>query len=97
MNNIKQRLEFFMKRIVAVFEVSDKKWETVCDTLQNLLDNGNSELNVSEYQTYEAEEQYPDIMKRENCNMKDINKMIEVFKVECRCVYTAGSKNDVVC
>ena len=85
-----------MKRIVAVFEVSDKKWETVCDTLQNLLDNGNSELNVSEYQTYEAEEQYPDIMKRENCNMKDINKMIEVFKVECRCVYTAGSKDDVV-
>ena len=54
-----------MKRIVAVFEVSDKKWETLCDTLQNLIDNGNSDLKVSEYQTYEEYEQYPDIMKRE--------------------------------
>ena len=54
-----------MKKIVAVFEVSDKKWETICDTLQNLIDNGNSDLKVSEYQTYEEYEQYPDIMKRE--------------------------------
>ena len=54
-----------MKKIVAVFEVSDKKWETLCDTLQDLLDNRNSDLGVSEYQTYEEDEQYPDIMKRE--------------------------------
>ena len=54
-----------MKRIISVFEVSDKKWETLCDTLQDLLDNGNSDLKVSEYQTYEEYEQYPDIMKRE--------------------------------
>lgn len=54
-----------MKRIISVFEVSDEKWETVCDTLQNLIDNGNSDLKVSEYQTYEEYEQYPDIMKRE--------------------------------
>lgn len=60
-----------MKRIMVGFEVSDKKWETMCDTLQNLLDNGNSELSVSEYETYEAEEQYPDIMKREKLNLKE--------------------------
>ena len=54
-----------MKRIISVFEMSDEKWETVCDTLQNLIDNGNSDLKVSEYQTYEEYEQYPDIMKRE--------------------------------
>ena len=54
-----------MKRIISVFEVSDEKWETVCDTLQNLIDNGNSDLKVSEYQTYEEYEQYPDIMQRE--------------------------------
>ena len=54
-----------MKRIVAVFEVSDKKWETLCDTLQNLIDNGNSDLRVSEYQTYEEDDQYLDIMQRE--------------------------------
>lgn len=54
-----------MKKIVAVFEVSDKKWETICDTLQNLIDNGNSDLRISEYQTYEEDDQYPDIMKRE--------------------------------
>ena len=94
-----------MKRIMVGFEVADKKWETMCDTLQNLLDNGNSELSVSEYETYEAEEQYPDIMKREklslkekreNFTMKDINEMFDIFRVECRCVFNGGSKDDIV-
>ena len=28
--------------------------------------------------------------------MKNINEMINVFRVECRCVYQAGTKDDVV-
>ena len=53
-----------MKRILVTYEVSEEKWKIMCSKLQNLLDNGNSEIRVAEYQTYEENEQYPDIMKR---------------------------------
>ena len=54
-----------MKRIAVIIETSDEKWHKLCDTLQNSLDEGNSDLRVTEYQTYEEDETYPDIMKRE--------------------------------
>lgn len=36
-----------MKRIVAVFEVSDKKWETLCDTFDVEDKNGDVETFTS--------------------------------------------------
>ena len=57
-NNIKQRLEFFMKRIAVIIEVTDKKWDGLCDILQKSLDESNSDLRVTEYQTYEENETF---------------------------------------
>ena len=54
-----------MKRIAVIIEVTDKKWDGLCDILQKSLDESNSDLRVTEYQTYEENETYPDIMKRE--------------------------------
>ena len=54
-----------MKRIAMIIETSDEKWNELCDILQNSLDKSNSDLRVTEYQTYEEDETYPDIMKRE--------------------------------
>lgn len=54
-----------MKRIAVIIETSDEKWLGLCNILQNSLDESNSDLRVTEYQTYEENETYPDIMKRE--------------------------------
>ena len=54
-----------MKRIAVIIEVTDEKWQGLCDILQKSLDESNSDLRVTEYQTYEEDETYPDIMKRE--------------------------------
>ena len=54
-----------MKRIAVIIEVTDKKWDGLCYILQKSLDESNSDLRVTEYQTYEENETYPDIMKRE--------------------------------
>ena len=54
-----------MKRIAVIIETSDEKWLGLCNILQNSLDESNSDLRVAEYQTYEENETYPDIMKRE--------------------------------
>ena len=54
-----------MKRIAVIIEVTDKKWDGLCDILQKSLDERNSDVRVTEYQTYEENETYPDIMKRE--------------------------------
>ena len=54
-----------MKRIAVIIEVTDKKWYGLCDILQKSIDESNSDLRVTEYQTYEENETYPDIMKRE--------------------------------
>ena len=53
-----------MKRIAVIIETSDEKWLGLCNILQNSLDESNSDLRVTEYQTYEENETYPDI---ENC------------------------------
>lgn len=54
-----------MKRIAVIIEATDEKWQGLCNILQNSLDESNSDLRVTEYQTYEEDETYPDIMKRE--------------------------------
>ena len=53
-----------MKRIAVIIEATDEKWQGLCNILQNSLDESNSDLRVTEYQTYEENETYPDIMKR---------------------------------
>ena len=54
-----------MKRILVEYEVSEELLDTTYEELQDLLDNGDDDIRVTAYQTYDITEQCPDIMKRE--------------------------------
>ena len=54
-----------MKKILVEYEISEVLLDTVYEELQDLLDNGDENIKVTAYQTYDITEQCPDIMKRE--------------------------------
>ena len=54
------------KTIIMVLEVAEEEYEDIIETLQEELDNPTcQECRCVAYETYNEDEQIPDIMKRE--------------------------------